>query len=187
MHSPSKVREGAPILRGMSVAGHSARRPRQVCGFKDAAPLFGSGRVQSRGTTDGGSILGILGTKSCHASWIRSPNLRAASLILSRFNRAESSCCRVHRLSIDGVSLRRQQCLYLRPRPQGQGSFLPIFSPAWRAITFWTLPRAACGRQGHSSLARGGGYWIDFFLSRGELPCQINARRARREGTLRHL
>src|SRR6266581_2138056 len=28
-----------------------------------------------------------------------------------------------------------QQCLYLRPLPQGHGSFLPIFARAWRGIT----------------------------------------------------
>jgi hypothetical protein len=36
---------------------------------------------------------------------------------------------------MDGEWLGTQQCLYLRPLPQGQGSFLPIFSRAWRGIS----------------------------------------------------
>ncbi len=78
--------------------------------------------------------------KSCHASLMYSPNLRAANRIISRVRRSESSCRCAHSRPMDGEWLGRQQCLYLRPLAQGEGSFLLIFSWAWKGITLRRYP-----------------------------------------------
>jgi len=43
-----------------------------------------------------------------------------------------------------------QQCLYLRPLPQGQGSFLPIFARAWRGISLRHYRAGVWKGKGHT-------------------------------------
>jgi len=98
-----------------------------------------------------GLDLGYPRTKSCHASWIV-PQTCAPQAHPLAVHRAESSCCRVHRLSIDGYRFGAAM-LVLASAAAGQGSFLPT-SHRMESHTFWTLPRAACGSKGTAAGAR---------------------------------
>src|SRR5258708_26954339 len=68
-----------------------------------------------------------------------------------------------------------QQCLYLRPLPQGHGSFLPIFARAWRGITL---------RHYRAGLWKGKGDTRWLFFREENRRVQINACSTRRAVTL---
>lgn len=68
-----------------------------------------------------------------------------------------------------------QQCLYLRPLPQGQGAFLPIFASAWRGISL---------RHYRAGLWKGKGDTGRLFFREENQRVQINECSTRRAVTL---
>src|SRR5947209_17455825 len=110
-------------------------------------------------------------------------NLRAANLVISCVSRSDSACCRAHRLSIDGTKPGKQQCLYFLPLPQGQGSFLPIFSRAWRGITLPHYRASVCGSKNRTAVAGPAERTATldgFFFRKEHCHAQISMYRARR-------